>query len=245
MLFDIQLDQLATKMKQIGTGEKIKLYNSRRRIVGQGVLYKSIELEGEGNIITLCSDDYMLLQNREILTEVENSFEPDSRIIVRENMGTMNLAVFVNNEKFPGFQPGLLIKNSMNGRVRYHISPILMKLACQNGMMSRSILGSQKIWHLERNRNSLGGLIDIMEEHMEQFINQYNVINQRIDPVKFEAYLKRLNRKRLVKALEEEAPTTAQEVYDKVTNFASTQLHYNWDLIAAASSIIEIPATLI
>ncbi len=240
------LSEVPSIIDQLGVGNLSRVYNSQRRIIGHGVVYK--EPEEDPQLLSLCSEEYMLIQNKDILTEVAEAFPAESRLVLQEWKGTMNLAVFKPAKESDEFEVGVLIKNSMDGRIRYTIEAAVVKIVCENGMLaSRSIGNRRAIWHLEKNRASLGTIMEYMEESITGFLEVYDQANVAVDPSKLEDFLKSMKRKRLVqyirKEIEDQEPTV-QDVYDVITNYASHKLHYNWDVIHEAGILLASPAII-
>jgi len=248
MKLNTTVGEIPNILTDIGVGEKVKLYNSQRRPIGMGVNYKSPEISvanPNGQVITLCSGNYMLLQNTQILQEIHQAFDANAQLILYEHLGSMFVAVFQPEEQFDGFKPGMLIKNSMNGRDRYGVQPALIKSVCSNGSIIAERGQRVSIWHLERNREMLTDLLTTMMTGMESFITKYSEMNRSFAQEKLTRFLAKLKRKRLNKFLDEYDPSNVQEVYDGITDYASNTLNYNWDLISAASSLVYNPMQLI
>lgn len=234
----------------VGTGTIQPLYNggngNARKQLATGIVYKSADGK-DSKVLTLCSENYMLLQNSVIIKEVKETFPAEAFVTVKEYMGTMFLSVF-ESKKLDEFSPGILLKNSMDGRIQYTAEPALIKLVCSNGATATQFMeGRKKIMHLEKNRGALKGIMEMMEEGIEKFLESYKKLDRiSLEEGKLNNFIKRLQSVRLQKYLNSEEVgeiTTAQELYDHITYFASNKKDYDWEIISAANQVFQfIPA---
>jgi hypothetical protein len=239
MFFKGQISALSNEVSKLGVGSVQPLYDQNQTLLGHGVIY---EAPAERELLALCSERYLMLQNQEIVNIVVENFGSSDKVIMKEHSGTMSLSIFTEEEFRNGFSAGLQVNNSMDGRVKYTITPAILKLVCTNGMVETAAASRHRILHIEKNRPLLPNIIDLFKTELNSFLDQYESLEQRIDETKLRAYLTKFGKKRMEKfVLEEVMPTNVQEVYDAITDFASNHNNYNWELIQQASALIYNP----
>jgi hypothetical protein len=181
MYANITVSQVPSILEKVGVGRIEPLYlkhiaSGPNPVLSNGVVYDTVDNDNvpqKPELLSIVSEDYMLLQNREILNRIVGEFEGSEKIVIKEHSGTMTTAVFAVEEFHKGFSAGLILQNSMDGRVKYTIQPSIMKLVCKNGMMMVHAVSQAKIMHLEKNRIKLPELMGTFRTQLEDFIQIY------------------------------------------------------------------------
>jgi len=239
------VSEIPNFQSKIGKGTVEKIYDNSGNKFGMGVVYNSEE--GSRSLLTLCSKNYMLIQNTDILSQIHGTFDSNDKLIIKENNGSMTLTIISQEELKDGFSPSIIARNSMNGRDKFTLQPGLLKLVCQNGMISGDRLARKSIMHLKSRQRLIPEIYDEYRDQLLSFLDVYEKpeLFKVYNPLKLEILLKKLGKKRLEKFVIDFKPESVRDVYDSITDFASNKNHYNYELIAAASSILYNPALLV
>lgn len=193
LLFDVELRDLYSKFKPDNKQVNVK----EIRIPN----YKAVVNSNTGAVISVVSDDYKLISNKEAIeigTEIFSRLYPQVdikalipfRVVAPQTMGSAHVDLIHRDVNFDVWEqekwlPFIRISNSYNRTVALSYEIGFVRALCSNGVLFKKDTMQLKYFHIKENRIDIEKAVAQIGTSIDQFKGQCTKLSELEFPRKF------------------------------------------------------------